>query len=179
MEFIATPLAGLFEMTFERITDHRGWFVRVYDERAFAERGLITAFPEHSESRNTLRGTVRGMHWQNEPYAECKVIRATRGAVYDVLVDVRPESPTYGGWAGFELRAEVPRGLYVPPGFAHGYQTLEDETELHYLISTPYRAGEARGIAFNSPELGIPWPLAVTAISDRDRALPPFVRDRS
>lgn len=178
MKFIATPLAGLLVLEFERITDNRGWFVRVYDERAFAEQGLCTAYPEHSEARNPARGTIRGMHWQREPYGECKVIRCTRGAVYDVLVDVREDSPTFGRWAGFELREEIPGGLYVPPGIAHGYQTLENDTELHYLISTPFRPAEARGIAYDSAALAIPWPLPVTVISERDRALAPFVTDR-
>jgi dTDP-4-dehydrorhamnose 3,5-epimerase len=178
MKFVTTPLAGLLELEFERITDNRGWFVRVYDERAFSEHGLCTAYPEHSEARNPARGTIRGMHWQSEPYGECKVIRCTRGAVYDVLVDIREESPTYARWAAFELREDVPGGLYVPPGFAHGYQTLETETELHYLISTPFRPEEARGIAFDSPALAIPWPLPVAVISERDRALPPLVMGR-
>jgi dTDP-4-dehydrorhamnose 3,5-epimerase len=178
MKFVSTPLEGLFELEFERITDNRGWFVRVYDELAFSQAGLCTAYPEHSESRNAVRGTIRGMHWQNQPFGECKVIRCTRGAVYDVLVDVRTDSPSFGRWAGFELREGAPRGLYVPPGFAHGYQTLEHETELHYLISERYRPTEARGIAYDSPALAIGWPLAVTVISERDRALPPFTTDR-
>jgi dTDP-4-dehydrorhamnose 3,5-epimerase len=177
MKFVSTELPGVFEIEFDRIADNRGWFVRVYDERAFAEHGLCTAYPEHSEARNTVRGTVRGMHW-SEPEAETKVIRCTRGAVYDVLVDIRRDSAAFGRWAGFELRASTPTGLYVPPGFAHGYQTLEADTELHYLISAPYVATSARGIAYDSPALGIPWPLTVTAISDRDRALPAFVTDR-
>lgn len=177
MEFGATQLDGVLHLTFERIRDERGWFVRVFDERALAARGLCTAYPEHSEARNAARGTLRGLHWQAPPHGETKLIRCTRGAVYDVLVDVRPDAPTFGRWAAFELSEENAAGLYVPAGFAHGYQTLRDETELHYLISAPYAPDAARGVAFDSPALGIPWPLAVSAISARDRALPAFSPD--
>ena len=146
----------------------------------FAAHGLATSFPEHSEAHNAERGTIRGLHWQSEPHAETKLIRCTRGAVYDVLVDVRAHSPTFGRWHAVELRAENALGLYVPPGFAHGYQTLADDTDLHYLIlPAPYAAAAARGVAYDSAALAIPWPLSVTAISDRDRGLPPaFVTDR-
>lgn len=178
MKFTPTALAGLLELEFERLADPRGWFVRVYDEREFAARGLATSFPEHSESRNLRRGTIRGLHWQREPHAETKVIRCTRGAAYDVLVDVRKDSPTFGRWHALELRAENAAGVYVPPGFAHGYQTLEDDTELHYLISVPYVAAAARGIAYDSAVLAIPWPLPVAVISERDRGLPQFRPDR-
>jgi dTDP-4-dehydrorhamnose 3,5-epimerase len=178
VKFTTTTLAGVLELEFERLADTRGWFVRVYDEREFAAHGLATSFPEHSESRNVKRGTIRGMHWQSEPYGETKVIRCTRGAAYDVLVDVREGSPTFGRWHAFELRAENAVGLYVPPGVAHGYQTLEDDTELHYLISVPYVAVAARGVAYDSVALAIPWPLPVAAISERDRGLPQFRPDR-
>jgi dTDP-4-dehydrorhamnose 3,5-epimerase len=178
VKFSTTALAGLQELEFERLTDDRGWFVRVYDEREFAAHGLATTFPEHSESRNAKRGTIRGMHWQSEPHGEAKVIRCTRGAAYDVVVDVREDSETFGRWHAVELRAEKANGLYVPPGFAHGYQTLVDETELHYLISVPYVASASRGIAHDSAGLAIPWPLPVSAISERDRGLPKFATDR-
>jgi dTDP-4-dehydrorhamnose 3,5-epimerase len=179
VKFTTTPLDGLLELEFERLADARGWFVRVYDEREFAAHGLATSFPEHSEARNFKCGTIRGMHWQSDPHGETKVIRCTRGAAYDVLVDVRADSPTFGRWHAFELRAEKAVGLYVPPGFAHGYQTLEDDTELHYLISVPYVAETARGVAYDSAALAIPWPLPVSVISERDRGLPAFTADRS
>jgi dTDP-4-dehydrorhamnose 3,5-epimerase len=178
LTFAPAALAGVMEIAFERVRDERGWFVRVYDEDAFAAHGLCTSYPQHSEARNATRGTIRGLHWQSEPYGEIKVIRCTAGAAFDVLVDVRPESATYGKWAGFELRAENPRGLYVPAGIAHGYQTLTDDAEFHYLISERYRPAAVRGIAYDSPELAIAWPLAPSVVSERDRALPPFVRDR-
>jgi dTDP-4-dehydrorhamnose 3,5-epimerase len=166
-------LDGAWLIDYERASDARGWFVRVYDEDAFAQAGLCTAYPQHGEARNALRGTVRGLHFQTGEHAEVRVIRCTRGAVYDVLVDLRP-GPDYGRRQAFELRAEVPQALYAPAGVAHGYQTLEDDTELHYLISARYAPAAAAGIAFDSPALAIPWPLPVTVISDRDRALPPF-----
>jgi len=176
--FAPTTLAGVFTIAFERIADERGWFVRVFDEDAFAAHGLCTAFPQHAEARNARSGTIRGLHWQADPYGETKVIRCVRGAAFDVLADLRPGSPTYGQWAAFDLRAELAVGLYVPDGVAHGYQTLADDTEFHYLLSERYRPGAARGIAYDSPELAIAWPREPTVISERDRALPPFVRDR-
>jgi dTDP-4-dehydrorhamnose 3,5-epimerase len=178
LTFAPTVLDGVLRIAFERVADERGWFVRTYDEDAFAERGLCTAYPHHGEARNAKRGTIRGLHWQSDPHAEIKVIRCVRGAAFDVLVDVRPDSPTFGTWAGFELRAEEANGLYVPAGIAHGYQTLADDTELHYLLSARYRADAARGIAYDSPDLAIAWPVAVSVVSPRDRELPPFVRDR-
>lgn len=178
LTFAPTTLEGVLLIAYDRVTDDRGWFVRVYDEDAFAARGLCASFPHHAEARNTASGTIRGLHWQSDPYGETKVIRCTRGAAFDVLVDVRPGSATYGQWAGFELRDENPSGLYVPAGIAHGYQTLSAGTELHYLLSERYQPAAARGIAFDSPELAIAWPQAPSVISERDRALPPFVRDR-
>lgn len=176
--FAPTALDGVLQIAFERLTDERGWFVRVYDEDAFAAHGLCTAFPHHAEARNAKRGTIRGLHWQSDPYGETKVIRCVAGAVFDVLVDVRPDSPSFGRWASFDLDARRAEGLYVPAGFAHGYQTTADETVLHYLFSERYRPEAACGIAYDSPELGIAWPFAPSVISARDRALPGFVRDR-
>lgn len=178
LTFAPAGLDGVLLIAFERVTDERGWFVRVYDEDAFAAHGLCTNFPHQSEARNLKGGTIRGLHWQSDPHGETKVIRCTRGAAFDVLVDVRLGSETFGQWAGFELRAEHPSGLYVPPGIAHGYQTLSDDTELHYLLSERYHPGAARGIAYNSPELAIAWPQSPSVISERDRALPAFVKDR-
>jgi dTDP-4-dehydrorhamnose 3,5-epimerase len=178
LTFSPAAIEGVLWIDFDRVSDERGWFVRVYDEDAFAARGLCTSFPHHGEARNARAGTIRGLHWQSDPYGETKVIRCVRGAAFDVLVDVRPASSTYGEWASFALAAETPRGLYVPPGIAHGYQTLSDDTEFHYLLSERYHPEAARGIAYDSSELAIPWPQAVSVISERDRALPPFVRDR-
>lgn len=154
--------------------DDRGWFVRVYDEDVFAAAGLCTAFPQHGEARNVHRGTVRGLHYQTPPHDEVRLIRCTRGAVYDVLVDLRP-GPGFGRWQGFDLCETESRALYAPAGVAHGYQTLLDESELHYLISARYWPAAAAGIAFDSPSLAIPWPLPVSEISERDRGLAAFV----
>ena len=154
--------------------DERGWFVRTFDAAAFAALGLVTVWPEHSEAYNARAGTVRGLHVARPPQAEAKLIRCTRGAVYDVLVDVRPDSPTWGRWEAFELSEDDATALYVPPGFAHGYQTLRERSALHYLISTPYDDRTAGGYRYDSAHLAIPWPLAVGIISQRDRALPPF-----
>jgi dTDP-4-dehydrorhamnose 3,5-epimerase len=173
MHIKSTAIAGAWLIDGTRAGDERGWFVRVFDEDAYAQAGLCTAFPQHGEARNALRGTVRGLHYQHPPHDEIRVIRCTRGAVYDVLVDLRP-GPDYGTWESFELSEYVPRALYAPAGVAHGYQTLRDDTELHYLISARYAPAAAGGIAYDSPALGIPWPLPVTAISERDRNLPPF-----
>jgi len=176
MKVAPATLAGLFTLELERNVDDRGWFVRVFDEEVLAAAGLVTAFPQHSEARNAHRHLIRGLHFQAEPHAETKIIRCTRGAVYDVLVDVRPGSPTYGSWQAFELSEDRPRALYVPGGFAHGYQTLTAISDLQYHISERYVAAAARGFAYNSPELAIPWPAPAVHLSERDRTLPPFVR---
>ncbi len=148
--------------------------MRTYDAAAFAALGLVTSWPEHGEAYNARAGTVRGLHVVRAPHGEAKLIRCTRGAVYDVLVDVRPDSPTHGRWEAFELHEDDATALYAAPGFAHGYQTLRDDSALHYLISTPYDAGAAAGYRYDSAHLAIPWPLEPSVISPRDRALPPF-----
>ena len=178
LTFAPTALDGVLLIGFERVADERGWFARVFDEDAFVARGLCTVYPHHGAAHNARRGTIRGLHWQCDPYGETKVIRCTRGAAFDVLVDVRPGSATFGRWYSFDLSADTASGLYVPAGIAHGYQTLADDTELHYLLSERYRPGAARGIAYDSPGLAIAWPQTPSVVSERDRALPPFVRDR-
>jgi dTDP-4-dehydrorhamnose 3,5-epimerase len=178
MRLTAAGIAGAWLIDYEPASDERGWFMRVYDADVFAQAGLCTDFPQHGEAHNRARGTVRGLHFQSEPHAEVRVIRCTQGAVYDVLVDLRP-GPDYGAWRAFDLRAGEPRALYAPAGVAHGYQTLEAETRLHYLISARYAPSAAAGIAFDSAALAIPWPLPVAVISARDRALAPLATDRS
>jgi dTDP-4-dehydrorhamnose 3,5-epimerase len=178
MDVIPTSLGGLVKVALPRARDERGSFVRTFDAEAFAALGLETNWPQHGEAHNSRTGTVRGLHFQREPHAEGKLIRCTRGAVYDVLLDVRRGSPTYGRWEAFELSAAGETALYAPPGFAHGYQTLLDDTVLHYLLSAPYAPDAAAGYRYDSPRLDIPWPLAVSVISSRDRALPPFETSR-
>jgi dTDP-4-dehydrorhamnose 3,5-epimerase len=174
MEFIPTSVHGLWQIALSRVRDERGSFVRTFDAAAFAAHGVETAWPEHGEAHNARAGTIRGLHRQHEPYAEAKLIRCTRGAVYDVLVDVRPDSPTYGSWEAFELSEERDVMLYAPAGLVHGYQTLHDGTTVAYLHSTPYASTAATGFRYDSAALAIPWPLPVTAISARDLALVPF-----
>ena len=148
--------------------------MRTFDLDVFAAMGLATTWRQHGEAENRKAGTLRGLHLQREPHAEAKLIRCTRGAVYDVLVDVRPDSRTYGRWAAFELTEEDDTALYVAAGFAHGYQALHDDSTVQYLLSAPHVAQAAIGYRYDSPELAIPWPLVPTIISERDRALPLF-----
>ncbi len=157
-----------------RERDERGWFARTFDAGAFAALDLVTSWPQQGEAYNARAGTIRGLHLQRDPHAETKLIRCTRGAVYDVLVDMRPGSPTFGRWEAFALREDDELALYAPPGLAHGYQTLSDGATLHYLLSTPYAPEAAAGYRYDSAALAIPWPLGATVISARDRGLPQF-----
>ena len=136
----------------------------MFDRDAFAALGLVTSWPQHGEAWNARAGTLRGLHLQREPHGETKLIRCTHGAVYDVLVDVRPESRTYGRWEAFELSEDDGTALYAPAGLAHGYQAIRHGSALHYLISTPYVADAAAGFRYDSPELAIPWPLTPSVI---------------
>ena len=175
MIFAETALQGAILVTPEKIEDDRGFFARSWCAREFAAHGLETALAQCNISYNRVRGTLRGMHFQAEPHGEAKLVRCTRGSVYDVIVDLRPTSPTYCRWAGFELNEENRRMIYVPKGFAHGFQTLTDDTELFYQMSDFYVGDRARGVSAQDPVFGIEWPLAVTAISDADRSYPEFV----
>jgi dTDP-4-dehydrorhamnose 3,5-epimerase len=172
MIFRSTALAGVFLLDPERHEDGRGYFARTFAVEELEAHGLSTAVVQCSSSFNKLRGTVRGLHLQAAPFEEAKLVRVTRGSAYDVVVDVRPGSPTRGRHVAAVLSAENGTQIYVPPGFAHGFQTLEDGTELAYQISAPYSAEHARGYRFDDPALGIRWPLEMTMISDRDLLLP-------
>lgn len=172
MIFRATTLAGAVLIEPEPFRDSRGSFMRTFCTAEFATQDLATEFPQHSISTSCLAGTLRGLHFQAPPHAEIKLVRCIAGAVHDVIVDVRRHSPTFGHWEAFELSAANGRALIVPEGFAHGHQTLEDDTALLYLISKPYAAHAASGIRFDDPRLGIPWPRAISAISERDRSWP-------
>jgi dTDP-4-dehydrorhamnose 3,5-epimerase len=170
-----TRLAGAFTIDVERHTDERGFFARVWCADELAEHGLSTVVAQASIAHNPRRGTLRGLHWQGAPHAETKLVRCTRGAVYDVIVDIRPGSETYGEWIAVELTAENRRTLYVPEGFAHGYQTLADDTEVWYQMSARYAPDAARGLRFDDPRLAIAWPAAEERIlSERDRGWPDF-----
>jgi dTDP-4-dehydrorhamnose 3,5-epimerase len=176
MRFVETAVAGAWVIELEPVADERGMFARTFDADLFAERGLSPALAQCSTSFNHRAGTLRGLHYQAEPHAECKLVRCTAGAACDVLVDLRPESPTYRRWHAVELSADNRRSVYVPRGVAHGFQTLVDGTELLYLIDTPYVPEAARGVRWDDPAFGIAWPdpPAQRTISERDRGFPDY-----
>ena len=178
MIFRPSPLAGVFVVALERHEDERGSFARTYDREAFLAHGLDPTIAQCSLSSNRRRGTLRGLHWQGVPHAEHKLVRATRGAVWDVVVDLRPGSATRGRHFAAELSAAGGDAMFVPAGCAHGFLTLEDESELHYQISAPYSPAHARGVRWDDPELAIPWPFAPVVISERDRTLPSWAAAR-
>jgi dTDP-4-dehydrorhamnose 3,5-epimerase len=172
MIFSETRLAGAYLIDIERHVDERGFFARTWSQSEFADRHLVTDFVQHSISFNTAAGTLRGLHFQRLPHSETKIVRCLRGVLYDVIVDLRPQSPTCRQWAAFELTAESRSMLYIPAGFAHGFQTLTPDTEISYMISAPYAPDAGWGIRYDDPALGIEWPMAVTCISERDRSWP-------
>jgi dTDP-4-dehydrorhamnose 3,5-epimerase len=172
MKFTPTDLHGAMTIALEKREDERGFFARAFCAEEFARAGLATAFPQANHSRNRAKGTLRGMHFQRPPSGEVKLVRVVRGRVHDVIVDIRPESPSFGKWQGFDLDAEEGRMLYVPAGFAHGFQTLEDDTDVTYMVSHPYTPGAEGGLRWDDPLLAIRWPLPVAAISEKDAAWP-------
>jgi dTDP-4-dehydrorhamnose 3,5-epimerase len=172
VNFVQTPLAGAFLIELEPAEDERGFFARVFCEEEFAAHGLDSRCAQASICQNNRRGTVRGMHLQLPPVAEAKLVRCIRGAIHDVIVDLRPGSPTFLQNYAAELSRENHLALYVPPMFAHGYQVLEDDTELYYQMSERYAPGRERGFRFDDPKVGISWPLSVSVISPKDRSLP-------
>jgi dTDP-4-dehydrorhamnose 3,5-epimerase len=174
MDFEETNLCGAWLIHLLPVRDHRGYFARTFCVQAYADHGLMTGFVQHSTSQSVTRGTLRGMHFQRAPHSEVKVVRCFRGAIWDVIIDLRPSSPTYRRWQGFELTTDNQCQLYVPEGFAHGFQTLCDDTQVGYLISAFYAAHAASGVRYDDPAFGIEWPLSVTEISDKDRSWPDF-----
>jgi len=172
--FRALGLAGvvLIEPEFHR--DHRGFFARLLASDELQANGLATNYCQEAIAHNAARGTIRGLHYQVPPYAETKIVRCVRGAAYDVVVDIRAASASFGRWISVELDAEMRQGLYIPTGFAHGYQTLEPGTELHYKIVPGYEPSAARGVHYADPTLAIPWPISPAIISDRDLNHPPL-----
>lgn len=172
MRFVTLPLAGAFRIDLERMVDNRGFFARTFCAEEFRAHGLVTQFVQHSLSFNARKGTLRGLHYQADPYAETKLLRCTAGAVFDVLVDLRRSSSTFGRWHAETLTADNHVMLYVPAGCAHGFQTLEDGSELYYEIAPAYVPSAARGVAFNDPALGIAWPLPDPIVSVADQTRP-------
>jgi dTDP-4-dehydrorhamnose 3,5-epimerase len=173
--FTETELRGAFLIDLEPHSDERGFFARVWCEREFEQHGLSTKVVQCNVAYNHTKSTLRGMHYQAPPHAEIKLVRCTRGGVYDVIVDLRPESATYLRWFGVELTAENRRTLYVPEGFAHGYQTLADETETYYQVSAFYEPTAERGLRWDDPAIGIVWPQTERRIlAKKDLAWPNY-----
>jgi dTDP-4-dehydrorhamnose 3,5-epimerase len=172
--FTPTPLAGAFVIEPEPIPDARGLFARTWCRRELEAHGLDGALAQCSTSFNKRKGTLRGMHYQAPPFAETKIVRCTRGSMYDVVIDLRPESPTFRRHFGATLTADNRKAMYIPKGFAHGFQTLEDDTEVLYQISEFYSPDHSRGVRWDDPAFGIAWPPDERTMSDRDRAYPDF-----
>ncbi len=174
MIFTETNLKGAYIIEPEKLADDRGFFARVWCQQEFSDRGLDPSLVQSSISFNHQQGTLRGMHLQLPPSAEVKLVRCTRGAIYDVIVDLRLDSATYLHWIGVKLTAGDRNALYIPKGFAHGFQTLEEDTEVFYQISEFYNLDLARGFRWNDPTFKINWPLAISIMSDRDRTYPNY-----
>jgi dTDP-4-dehydrorhamnose 3,5-epimerase len=176
MRFAAARLAGLVVVDVETARDDRGHFARTFCSDEFEANGLPGNFPQCNLSFNQRKGTLRGMHWQADPAPEGKLVRCVRGSILDVALDLRPDSSTYLQWQGFDLTAENMRALYIPPGFAHGFQTTEDGSEVFYHMTERYRPELARGVRWNDPAFGIAWPLPDPILSPKDAAFPDYDR---
>lgn len=177
MRFISTPLKGAYVIEPERLEDDRGFFARTWCENEFASQGLDPHLVQCSISFNHQKGTLRGMHFQLPPFAETKLVRCTKGAIYDVIVDLRQDSESYLQWLGVELTADNRKTLYVPKGFAHGFQSLDDESEVFYQISEQYAPDHARGFRWNDPLFNIIWPEVPTVISLRDQEYEDYIQE--
>lgn len=173
--FKETKLKGAFLIEPEKFEDQRGFFARSFSQKEFLEHGLRAEFVEAGISFNLRKHTVRGMHFQAPPNAQAKLVRCTRGAIYDAMIDLRPDSPTYKHWFASELSAQNRLMLYIPEGCAHGFQSLEDETEVFYQLSAGYTPASERGVRWNDPVFGISWPATDRVIiNERDRTYPDF-----
>jgi dTDP-4-dehydrorhamnose 3,5-epimerase len=174
VKFIETPLNGAYIVEPDLLEDERGFFARVYCEDEFRQHGLLPQVVQSSISFNPAAGTLRGMHYQIQPHAEIKLVRCTRGGIYDVIVDLRRDSPTYKDWFAVELNEENTRQLYIPEDFAHGFVSLADNTEVLYQISARFHPSSARGFRYNDPAFGIDWPHPIKVISDKDNDWPDY-----
>jgi dTDP-4-dehydrorhamnose 3,5-epimerase len=175
MKFTPTKIPGAYLIEIQPITDERGFFARSFCANEFQQHGLNSDFAQCNVSFTAKRGTIRGMHYQVAPDTETKLVRCTRGAIYDIILDLRPESPTFKQWVTADLTADDRQMLYIPPGCAHGFQTLINDTEIFYQMSGMYSTDAARGVRWNDSAFGINIPLAVSVISDRDREYPDFI----
>ena len=178
MIFTETNLAGAYVIDLEKLEDDRGFFARAFCQNEFAEHGLNPVIAQANIAFNLVQGTLRGMHFQYPPAAESKLVRCTRGAILDIIVDLRPESPTYLELFQVELNEENYRALYVPERFAHGYQALRDNTETSYQVGEFYTPGTEGGLMYDDPQFGLTWPLPVAVMSQKDRAWPAFAEIR-
>ncbi|HUI22497.1 MAG TPA: dTDP-4-dehydrorhamnose 3,5-epimerase [Methylocella sp.] len=174
MRFLETELQGAWLIDVEPVSDNRGFFSRTFCVKEFAARGLETNFVQHNLSYSPARGTLRGMHFQKPPHGEVKVVDCVKGAIWDVIIDIRPHSPTFRQWRSFELTAQNRRQLYIPVGFAHGFETLSDDSEVRYLMSAFYEPSAGSGVRHDDPAFAIPWPLPVAVISAKDQIWPDF-----
>ncbi len=172
MKFLKTPISGLYVVELEPLSDERGFFARSFCNHEFQALGLESAVAQCNVSFNSKAATLRGLHFQVPPHEETKLVRCTRGAIYDVAVDMRSDSPTYLNWYAIELTPDNQRMMFIPRGFAHGFQTLIDDTEVFYLMSESYHPESAGGLRWDDPKLAIAWPLRNPIISDKDRAYP-------
>ncbi|RWX80906.1 dTDP-4-dehydrorhamnose 3,5-epimerase [Neorhizobium lilium] len=172
MRFSETEIDQLWIIEPERFVDLRGSFARTFCKQEFYSQGLVTEFPQHSISMSTMKHTLRGLHFQKAPHQEAKVVSCVRGAIWDVVVDLRTESPTYLHWVAALLTAENGKQFYIPENCAHGFQSMTDDVAVSYLISAPYAPGSAHGMRYDDPAVGIEWPAIPSVISDRDLAWP-------
>ena len=179
MIFSKTKFEGVFVIELEPIKDERGFFARSWDTKIFQEKNLNSAIVQCNISISNKKGTLRGMHYQTSPYAEVKIIRCTQGSLYDVIIDLRPNSKTFKKWFGIELNPENHKSLYVPEGFAHGHQTLKDETELFYQVSQVYMPKYEGGVRWNDPNFQIKWPIKDPTISEKDSSWKDFQMDKT
>lgn len=174
MIFTETSLKDAYIVDIQKIEDQRGFFARGWCQNEFEAQGLVPRIAQVNISYSQHKGTLRGMHYQKAPYSESKLVRCIKGAFYDVIVDLRPDSPTFKQWLGVELTADNYRMLYVPEGFAHGFQTLVDHTEAFYMVSQFYTPQAESGLRYNDPAFAIQWPLEVEVISDKDKNWPDY-----
>jgi dTDP-4-dehydrorhamnose 3,5-epimerase len=174
MIFTETELKDAYIIDPEQRADQRGFFARIYCKQEFEQHGLVPHVVQANLSYNHHKGTLRGMHFQVAPHQETKLVRCTRGAIYDVIIDLRPDSPTYKRWIGVELTADNYRMLFVPRGFAHGFQTLADNSEVNYHVSEFYTPGAEGGVRYNDPQFDIVWPLEASVISEKDSNWPDY-----
>lgn len=174
MEFIKTKFDGVYLIKPKVFQDNRGFFMETYSQKAFAEQGIEANFVQDNHSLSAQKGVLRGLHFQAPPYAQAKLARVTKGSVYDVIVDIRKNSPTYGQWEAFTLSADNFQMLYVPHGFAHGFLTLVDNTEFQYKCDNFYEPSSEQGIIWNDPTLNIDWPIKDVILSEKDKLHPKF-----